>query len=166
MWNWRYERCVSCDTTARRHMAKGKCSYCYLVDYRTEHAAKISRLKESWRKRNWRHVQEQLKLTREEKHFAGKRGAVLERDGYRCTQCGSKKQLVVHHKDGNGRGSKQLNNSMRNLKTFCRACHAREHNLLNRWARNFDFCQKCGTTERTHNAKGLCWRCYYIVLQE
>ena len=29
-----------------------------------------------------------------------------------------------------------------------------------RWARNFDACQKCGTTERRHLARGLCTRCY------
>lgn len=29
-----------------------------------------------------------------------------------------------------------------------------------RWARNWDCCRKCGTTERPHRAHGLCGRCY------
>ena len=29
-----------------------------------------------------------------------------------------------------------------------------------RWARKWDCCQGCGTTERPHKAKGLCKRCY------
>ena len=29
-----------------------------------------------------------------------------------------------------------------------------------RWSRAFAACQACGTTERPHNARGLCHRCY------
>lgn len=35
----------------------------------------------------------------------------------------------------------------------CYACKPR------RWARNFDRCTNCGTTERPHNSGGLCSRC-------
>lgn len=28
------------------------------------------------------------------------------------------------------------------------------------WALDWDCCQECGTTERAHQAKGLCWKCY------
>lgn len=31
---------------------------------------------------------------------------------------------------------------------------------LNRWARYFDECINCHTTQRKHNARGLCVNCY------
>jgi len=163
MWNRRYERCVVCERTDRPHMAKGKCRYCYLSAYRAANLERVTAQIEAWRQRNFARLRILNKLKREEEHFSGKREAVLKRDGYCCTECGSKKQLVVHHKDGNGRGSKRPNNSMRNLQTLCRRCHQRVHRVLDRWARDFDQCRRCGTTERTHNAKGFCWKCYSIV---
>lgn len=159
MWNRRFAKCISCGTTDHPFMAKGMCSFCYLAKYRAEHADRIAEYKETWRQRNWTHVQQLTRLSREARNFAGKRDAVLARDGHKCAECGSKEQLVVHHKDGNGRGQSKPNNSMRNLVTLCRACHARHHGVVE-WARNFDCCRKCGTTERRHNAHGLCWRCY------
>ena len=51
----------------------------------------------------------------------------LERDEYRCTVCGSKEDLVVHHKDGRGRRCKKPNHSLDNLETLCRPCHMRHH---------------------------------------
>ena len=40
-----------------------------------------------------------------------------------CIKCGSKDKLVVHHEDCDHR-----NDSLNNLITLCRACHARLHN--------------------------------------
>lgn len=31
---------------------------------------------------------------------------------------------------------------------------------MKKWSQKFDKCQKCGTTERKHNALGLCSKCY------
>ena len=48
--------------------------------------------------------------------------AVLARDNHRCTQCGSTKQLQIHHchpRRQNG------TNKMDNLQTLCKDCHAR-----------------------------------------
>jgi hypothetical protein len=46
----------------------------------------------------------------------------------RCMGCGLKKDLVVHHADGNnGRNGKTLNNSLDNLVILCRRCHPRFH---------------------------------------
>ena len=42
-----------------------------------------------------------------------------------CSVCGSTKHIVVHHIDGN-----RKNNALKNLTHMCRACHAREHNLI------------------------------------
>lgn len=40
----------------------------------------------------------------------------------KCTVCGTERDLVTHHKDGNFR-----NNEITNLEKICRACHRREH---------------------------------------
>lgn len=32
--------------------------------------------------------------------------------------------------------------------------------MSKRWARNFDRCVRCGTTDRRHEARGYCLRCY------
>lgn len=59
--------------------------------------------------------------------FSGNRLKVLERDGYKCGDCGTTEKLHVHHIDGNGRGSKNPNNDMNNLITLCRKCHGKRH---------------------------------------
>ena len=38
-----------------------------------------------------------------------------------CEQCGSKKNLMVHHKDGN-----RKNNEPSNLQTLCWSCHEKK----------------------------------------
>lgn len=60
------------------------------------------------------------------------RKAVLERDGYRCVQCGmtdqehvakwgANRHITVDHKDKNRR-----NNTLANLQTLCLSCHGRK----------------------------------------
>jgi 5-methylcytosine-specific restriction endonuclease McrA len=67
-----------------------------------------------------------LKKYREEKWFSGLREEVLERDHHTCTVCG-KPGNIVHHEDGEGRGSENPNNSLDNLFTMCRSCHCIKH---------------------------------------
>jgi 5-methylcytosine-specific restriction endonuclease McrA len=47
----------------------------------------------------------------------------LERDGFRCTNCGSEAALVVHHTSYNHVGDEWPED----LTTLCRDCHTREH---------------------------------------
>ena len=47
--------------------------------------------------------------------------AVLERDDYRCTQCGNKDNLHVHHSQARRQGG---THQMNNLQTLCGQCHA------------------------------------------
>jgi len=51
----------------------------------------------------------------------------LTRDEHRCTACGSTQRLVVHHRDGKGRGCKKPNHSLDNLETLCNSCHNKWH---------------------------------------
>jgi 5-methylcytosine-specific restriction endonuclease McrA len=52
---------------------------------------------------------------------------VLERDGWRCQNCGSLETLQVHHKT---RRSQQGNDALGNLVTLCAHCHMAEHGQL------------------------------------
>jgi hypothetical protein len=47
--------------------------------------------------------------------------------GKECAVCSSKKSLLIHHKDGNGRGMKNPNNDISNLAVLCKSCHAKIH---------------------------------------
>lgn len=60
--------------------------------------------------------------------FGGNGSKAMERDGYKCTECGktNRRALVVHHKDHSG-SSDNPNNELSNLVTLCRSCHMKHH---------------------------------------
>ena len=63
---------------------------------------------------------------------------------------------LVHHIDGN-----KTNNQIENLAVVNGKEHAAIHLVLeDQWAKEYDRCAECGTTERKHLAQGLCFRCY------
>lgn len=73
------------------------------------------------------------KRHREQKRFSGMRDAVLERDGYKCTMCGSVEHLEVHHRDSSG-NTERPNNELDNLQTLCSSCHSLITNQnMGRW---------------------------------
>lgn len=172
-WSIKYSCCVVCGTSEKRHMAKGHCVYCYLKKHHADPKNKSRILRQ--KHKHYLLVQKpQSKELREKRWFDGLRGKVLARDGHTCTVCGftsaNESQLIVHHIDGNGRGSLSPNNAMANLTTLCRACHMNEHRQLvlscrfkrgvTRWAKAYDCCIDCGTSERRHNSHGRCVNCY------
>jgi 5-methylcytosine-specific restriction endonuclease McrA len=63
-----------------------------------------------------------LKLHVEE--YALLRRRVLERDGWRCQNCGSTKDLHMHHIE---KRSKLGDDDLDNLITLCATCHQRQH---------------------------------------
>ena len=71
--------------------------------------------------------------------------------GTSCEKCGTKKQLGIHHKDGNIR-----NNRKTNRMTLCARCHTKWHwaNGKNNPKRSRSTCSICGKTCRTH--AGMC----------
>jgi 5-methylcytosine-specific restriction endonuclease McrA len=56
--------------------------------------------------------------------YALVRKLVLERDGWRCQDCGSVKNLQVHHLKTR---SQLGGDTMQNLITLCVSCHAKVH---------------------------------------
>ena len=58
-------------------------------------------------------------------YYDGQREQVLERDGYRCRQCGKaagRSNLEVHHVEPTHLGG---SDDLGNLVTLCRGCHIR-----------------------------------------
>jgi len=53
-----------------------------------------------------------------------RRQAVLERDNYRCQNCGAEENLVVHHIVSLSKGG---SNELSNLVALCESCHAKIH---------------------------------------
>lgn len=51
---------------------------------------------------------------------------IIQRDGYCCTQCGSKERIEVHHKDYFP-GAKAWEYPESDLVTLCHKCHTKEN---------------------------------------
>ena len=142
MWSRIYDKCTECNTTDRKHYGGGLCYACYkrkqyaknpekYKKWEAERYAKNSKLIRKRTKEyyyaNRKKVLKNLKGYRDKKHFNGLRKTVLNRDKHVCQSCFSPGN-VVHHIDGNGRGSKNPNNNLDNLVTLCRSCHLDIHN--------------------------------------
>jgi 5-methylcytosine-specific restriction endonuclease McrA len=69
-----------------------------------------------------RQKQPRLELSPEE--YKKLRIRVLERDGWRCQECGSMERLEVHHIN---RRSQLGGDVMQNLITLCAVCHGKCH---------------------------------------
>jgi len=54
-----------------------------------------------------------------------RREHTLDRDDYRCTNCGCDEQLVVHHETYDHLGNE--GSWPGDLRTLCRSCHEWEH---------------------------------------
>ncbi len=68
--------------------------------------------------------QKRPRLKLDPKEYAIVRKRVLERDGWRCQDCGAMKDLQVHHV----KPRSQLGGDvMHNLITLCANCHGKSH---------------------------------------
>ncbi len=71
-----------------------------------------------------RQKQPRLKLDPEE--YTTVRRRVLERDGWRCQECGSMENLQVHHIKPRSRLGDDV---LHNLITLCVDCHRKSHGV-------------------------------------
>jgi len=167
-WSKHFEKCIICETVEKRHMAKGKCTYCYLKEHHNS-SKNIDKIKQQKHKHYQKVVKPIQSTIRDLEHFDGMRGFILERDNHTCQYCSSYGD-IVHHKDGNGRGSNNPNNSEDNLTTICRSCHINVHRddledgrfkrEISGWSKNHPCCIQCRSIKVQHNGHGLCDNCY------
>lgn len=121
-----------------------------------------------WRQNNPERAKENDRRKREqnkelyrqatEKHhdnarFGGNRALTLEADNYECFLCGSKENLIVHHRDKSGQ-TDSPNHDPNNLITLCRSCHTLAHNpRLNTTPHVITTCEYCGIEFRVSQAR-------------
>lgn len=76
------------------------------------------------------------RLSRDMERFGMDTTEVLERYDFKCQECGMTQEqhiiifgsrLIIHHIDGMGRTSDNINNDINNLIPLCRRCHAKVH---------------------------------------
>lgn len=177
-WSRKHDQCVKCGNQSTRHCGRGLCKNCWNNEFNAAHPEHVRGIKHASYLR--RGGKANAKVKRESFHFDNMREPVLMRDGYKCMKCGKTKLLVVHHKDENGRGSPNPNNSMDNLITYCRGCHITEHRPKlkaalgficvdqEKWSSKYDLdaCLRCGRSDRKHNSHGMCDLCAAIVNHE
>lgn len=113
---------------------------------RIENKEEINRKRREYHAKN-PHVRKISNLRHHEKaRFGGNRQACFDRDGNKCTQCGSENNLVPHHIDHSGQ-SEQPNHSLDNLVTLCKKCHMALHDPNpNKRNRVECTCKICGET--------------------
>lgn len=68
--------------------------------------------------------QRRPRLKLDPKRYAILRNCVLERDGWRCQECGAMENLQVHHIE---RRSQLGDDAIENLITLCSNCHSQRH---------------------------------------
>jgi len=173
-WSKKADKCIECNTTERRHIAKGLCNYCYLKRHHSD-VANIAKVKAQKNKHYITKQKPSAKEKREQRYFSGNRQAVLVRDDNKCQRCFNSGN-IIHHIDGNGRNSKTPNNRLDNLITLCRSCHSTEHRaqlLSSRfkpgrdgWAKNHTVCVLCNKADSKHNSAGRCARCVAKIRRE
>jgi len=77
------------------------------------------------KKENRRKISEKRKLAnKKNSEFASIRKLAKLRDGFMCVECGATDMLDVHHIVHRADGG---SNSLDNLQTLCKACHAKKH---------------------------------------
>lgn len=92
-----------------------------------------------------------------------KRNKILLRDRYECKKCGSRKNLVVHHKKY-FHGKKLYEISNKYLITWCEKCHNEHHKKYGKNAYEVVYDDKNSKNKRKKNkssykSKRKCYKC-------
>jgi len=133
-------KCKICDK--REATRKGMCNICYLKDYRKKNREKIRKRANAYYLKHLDEIKAWAIMDRNIRRFGGNQYKAMERDNWECQICGMTneqhivifgKNLNVHHLDGEGKSSKNRNDSLDNLQTLCFRCHSRitRENQLN-----------------------------------
>ena len=117
-------------------VCRGLCGNCYQRARWRESGAKRERHNLYARRYHTEHRDHLIARGRQrasERIYSGNDLLALERDGYRCVDCGATSsdrrghRLAVHHIDRTGHLGPLANNDLSNLASLCRACHLNRH---------------------------------------
>ena len=84
---------------------------------------------------------------------------VFARDSGACVYCGSHRLLGLDHRLALSNGG---DNTIGNVAVCCRPCNSSKwrQDAPWKWARSYESCKGCGSSEKKHIAKGFCNACY------
>ena len=145
-----YIKCIKCGKTNSPYRSLGMCRVCY---YKSEENKKIQRdsREKNKEKRKIReneylkeylqrpYVKEKSRKRLDEKKYSGNREKAVERDNYKCTECGLTREqsyklfgndFCVVRIDGD-----PSNNELNNFKTLCRKCF--QKNTVKKWKNKY-----------------------------
>ena len=95
--------------------------------------------------------------------------SVLKKFGYKCTMCGLKENLCVHHVD-RVRVCNDKYNEEKNLTVLCRSCHMKFHrkagHIITRGGRRGSIIRVLCHCGKPQHAKGLCRTHYRLKYKE
>jgi hypothetical protein len=159
MWARKHPCCTKCSTTTYKHYGSGLCKRCYQTNWSSTNSTRIREYKHEW------YEASKARIDYNEKNLKQRNGeyaATLVKDSC-CARCGTKENLHIHHVDHKGHNvpSNQRNNAPGNIEILCRECHGAVHGNICGWSRKYACCRGCDSTNRKHQAKGYCTRCYY-----
>jgi len=125
-------KCIFCSDSFyvdSTHTYQKYCSVnCRNANFRKLNPDKVKRYKREEKQRHYARYKLIGSLYKDKIRFGGNRRRVMERDNFACLDCRKRYpyvNLIVHHIDQD-----KNNNVLDNLKTLCRACHARLHSTL------------------------------------
>jgi len=103
-------KCKMCENKVRRYPSQIRKKYC-------SHKCKMSDpdFHEARAKAMWKGTYKQIKRVALKSYFSSGKKLI-------CNECGTKKQIHIHHIDHN-----RLNNNAINLEALCNSCHNRLH---------------------------------------
>lgn len=136
MWSKDHARCLNCGTNKIKHQANGLCENCYPKSEKVKAGQKayVQRNIEILKIKQREYAKEYIKRPEvvakmrrwnDQVNYGGNREKALERDGYKCQNCGITQEesfkkygrdLYVEHVRGKS-------NELSNLITACEGCH-------------------------------------------
>lgn len=114
-------------TDKAHYYQKFCCWRCRNKNFKYKNPEKVKIYKKRERIKNFEHYQKINATYKDNTRFGGNRRLAMERDDFSCLNCGQRYpyvSLVVHHLDGD-----KTKNTLNNLVTLCRSCHAKVHAL-------------------------------------
>lgn len=161
MWSKKFKNCIKCHTTNKPHVGFGLCIFCYRKHIRETKKDSIKYQQRNWYLRKKKENPNHFRLKNMRNKIGQDPLPLFKKYKGKCSECGSKSYLHIHHKDNKGSNLPiaKRNNSLDNLVLLCRSCHGKLHGSITCWSRKHDRCIICKTKNYKHHANGVCRKC-------